>query len=54
MLGGKDIRNALKDTKDFPGASGVFNIDADRNAKKSIVVLKIEDGKTKFVKSVAP
>lgn len=51
---GPAIRDALKNTKDFPGASGTFSIDADRNAKKSIVVLKIEGQKTKFVTSVAP
>jgi branched-chain amino acid transport system substrate-binding protein len=51
---GRDIRDALKATKDFPGASGTFSIDADRNAKKQIVILKIENEATKFVKSVAP
>jgi branched-chain amino acid transport system substrate-binding protein len=51
---GPAIRDALKATTDFPGASGTFSIDAERNAKKSIVVLKIEGQKTKFVTSVAP
>ena len=51
---GKDIRNALASTKDYPGASGTLTMDADRNAKKPIVVLKIVDGKFTFVKSVNP
>jgi branched-chain amino acid transport system substrate-binding protein len=51
---GKAIRQALADTKDFPGASGMLTIDADRNAQKPIVVLKIEGGKTHFVTSIKP
>jgi len=51
---GKAIRDALAATKDFPGATGSITMDADRNAKKPIVILKIEDGKTHFVGSVQP
>jgi branched-chain amino acid transport system substrate-binding protein len=51
---GKKIRDALADTKDFPGASGSITIDADRNAQKAIVILKIDGGKTHFVGSVDP
>jgi len=51
--GGK-IRDALAATKDFPGASGTITIDADRNAQKAIVILKIDGGKTHFVGSVDP
>jgi branched-chain amino acid transport system substrate-binding protein len=50
----RQIRDALAKTKDYPGASGNITIDADRNAQKPIVVLKIEDGKTHFVGSVSP
>lgn len=48
------IRDALAQTKDFPGASGVITIDADRNARKPIVVLEFQDGKTKLVDSLMP
>jgi branched-chain amino acid transport system substrate-binding protein len=51
---GPKVRDALAATKDFPGASGVITIDADRNARKPIVILKIDGGKTHFVGSVDP
>ncbi|MBK7972137.1 MAG: ABC transporter substrate-binding protein [Deltaproteobacteria bacterium] len=51
---GAKIRDALAQTKDFPGVSGSITIDADRNSKKNIVVLKIEGGKVKFQTSIAP
>jgi branched-chain amino acid transport system substrate-binding protein len=51
---GPKIRDALAATKDFPGAGGTITIDKDRNAVKSIVILKIEDGQFKYVTSIAP
>ena len=56
------IRDALAETKDFPGASGRLTIDKNRNAQKSLVVLKIEskvvEGKVqqafKYVATVNP
>jgi branched-chain amino acid transport system substrate-binding protein len=51
---GAKIRDALAQTKDFPGVSGSITIDADRNSKKNIVVLKIDGGKVKFQTSIAP
>jgi branched-chain amino acid transport system substrate-binding protein len=51
---GPKIRDALAATKDFPGAGGSITIDENRNAKKAIVILKIEDGKFKFVTSIEP
>ena len=51
---GKAIRDALAATKDFPGASGKITMDANRNAQKPIVILKIEGDKTHFVGSVQP
>jgi branched-chain amino acid transport system substrate-binding protein len=55
---GKDdptaIRDAIAQTKDFPGVTGKITIDAQRNAQKSAVVLKIEGGKAKFETSIAP
>jgi branched-chain amino acid transport system substrate-binding protein len=51
---GQKIRDALANTKNFPGAGGSITIDENRNAKKAIVILKIEDGQFKFVTSIAP
>ena len=51
---GPKVRDALAATKDFPGASGTITIDDKRNAKKPIVILKIEGGKFKFVSRVNP
>jgi branched-chain amino acid transport system substrate-binding protein len=51
---GSKVRDALAQTKDFPGASGTITIDKERNAQKPIVVLKIDGGKTHYVTSVKP
>jgi branched-chain amino acid transport system substrate-binding protein len=50
----KAIRDALAATKDFHGASGVITMDADRNAEKPIVVLKIVNDKFTYVSSIKP
>lgn len=49
---GRAIRDALAATKDFPGASGTITIDKDRNARKPIVILKIENQKAVYVTSI--
>ena len=46
------LRDAIAETKNFPGISGSITIDQDRNAQKPLVVLKIENGQYKFVDSV--
>ncbi len=51
---GDKIRDALAATKDYPGASGVTTIDKDHNAKKSVVILKIEKGKFNYAGTVKP
>ena len=51
---GPAVRDALAATKDFAGVSGSITMDANRNAEKNIVVLKIEDGRFRFVESIAP
>jgi branched-chain amino acid transport system substrate-binding protein len=48
------IRDAIAATKDFEGVTGKISIDAQRNAQKSAVVLKVEAGKAKFETSIAP
>jgi branched-chain amino acid transport system substrate-binding protein len=46
------LRDAIAATKDYDGVTGKITIDAQRNAQKDAVVLKIEDGKFKFHSSV--
>jgi branched-chain amino acid transport system substrate-binding protein len=48
------IRDALATTKNFPGASGLTTIDENRNAKKSIVIIKIDGGEFKYAATVKP
>src|SRR5882724_11035699 len=51
---GKKLRDAIAATKDFPGVSGKITIDEKRNARKTIVVLKVDGGKVKFFQKVEP
>jgi branched-chain amino acid transport system substrate-binding protein len=48
------IRDALAQTKNFPGASGNITIDENRDARKPIVILELRDGKTLLKDSIAP
>lgn len=48
------LRQAIQDTKDFPGVTGSITIDSERNASKPITVLKIEGGEYKLAKTIAP
>lgn len=48
------IRDALAATKDFEGVSGKLAMDENRNAKKKLVILKIEGGAIKFHSEVRP
>ena len=51
---GAKIRDALAATRDFPGISGHISMDADRNARKDIVIVQMRDGRFQFVESIAP
>jgi branched-chain amino acid transport system substrate-binding protein len=42
------IRDALAQTKNFPGVTGSITIDKDRNAIKPVVILKIKNGQFKY------
>jgi branched-chain amino acid transport system substrate-binding protein len=42
------VRNALAQTKDFPGVTGKITIDANRNAQVPVYVLRIEGGTFKL------
>jgi branched-chain amino acid transport system substrate-binding protein len=48
------IRDALAQTKNFPGITGTITIDEHRNPVKPAVVLKVENGKLAFVETVSP
>lgn len=50
----KGIRDAITETKDFPGASGIITIDKDRNAEKPIVVSQIREGSAHYAAVVGP
>ncbi len=55
--GGTDsakLRDALAATKDFDGVTGKTTIDANRNATKSAVIITIQNGKFKYVQTIAP
>lgn len=51
---GSKIRDAIAATKDFAGVTGKITINAERNAVKPAVVLRIENGKFVFVETVSP
>ena len=48
------LRDALAQVKDFPGIAGPITIDANRNALKPAVILKVNNGKYDFVERVMP
>lgn len=48
------VREALTQTKDFPGVTGKITIDENRNAVKPAVVLRVKDGKLVYVETVSP
>jgi branched-chain amino acid transport system substrate-binding protein len=50
----KAIREALAATKNFEAVTGTITMDANRDAQKSAVVLKIQGGKALYEATVAP
>lgn len=51
---GPKLRDAIAATKDYEGASGKFSLNADRDAVKALVFIKIENGAFKYSASVNP
>jgi branched-chain amino acid transport system substrate-binding protein len=51
---GPALRDAIAQTKDFPGVAGTITLDDHRNPVKPAVVLKVDGGKFKYVTTVAP
>jgi branched-chain amino acid transport system substrate-binding protein len=50
----RKIRDALAQTKDYPGVTGTINIDADRNAAKPVVFQRIVDRKIEYIETLDP
>lgn len=48
------LRDAIAQTKAFPGVTGQITIDADRNAVKPAVVLKLQDSKFVYETTIYP
>lgn len=53
-LSGDDLAAAIAATRDFDGVTGTFSIDADRNAVKPAVILKIVNGQVRYEATVTP
>lgn len=51
---GDKLRDALAQTKNFNGVTGVISMDADRNAVKPAAVLKLEDLKFIYQETIQP
>jgi branched-chain amino acid transport system substrate-binding protein len=51
---GDKLRDALAHTKNFNGVTGVISMDADRNAVKPAVVLKLQDVKFIYQETIQP
>jgi branched-chain amino acid transport system substrate-binding protein len=49
---GAKLRDAIADTRDFDGVTGTISIDGERNAKKDAVVLKIENGRFRYYRTI--
>ena len=48
------LREALAQTKDFQGVTGIISMDPDRNAVKPAVVLKLQDARYIYQETIQP
>jgi branched-chain amino acid transport system substrate-binding protein len=53
-LSGPDLRDAIAQTKEFPGVTGTITIDAERNARKPADVLQVKGQGYKYVTTIQP
>ena len=51
---GQKLREALAETKNFAGVTGMISMDRERNAVKSAVILKLEDGRYIYQETIQP
>jgi branched-chain amino acid transport system substrate-binding protein len=48
------LRDALAETRDFPGITGMISMDRERNAVKPAVILKLQDGRYIYQETIQP
>ena len=48
------LKNAIAQTKNFPGVTGSITIDQNRNASKPLTIIKVVDGKFHFAQRIGP
>jgi len=51
---GAKIRDQIAATKDFDGVTGIISINPERNAVKSAVIVKVENGKYLLTENIKP
>jgi branched-chain amino acid transport system substrate-binding protein len=51
---GEKLRDAIASTKDFPGVTGNISINEERNAVKTAVIVKVENGKYLLTETIKP
>jgi branched-chain amino acid transport system substrate-binding protein len=51
---GAKLRDALAETKDFPGVTGIISMDRQRNAVKPAVILKLQDARYIYQETIQP
>jgi branched-chain amino acid transport system substrate-binding protein len=51
---GDKLREALAQTRNFSGVTGIISMDSERNAVKSAVVLKLQDGRYIYQETIQP
>ena len=51
---GEKVRDAIASTKDFDGVTGRITINEERNAVKSAVIVKVENGKYLLTETIKP
>ncbi|MCM3904784.1 MAG: ABC transporter substrate-binding protein [Pyrinomonadaceae bacterium] len=51
---GDKLREALAQTRNFSGVTGIISMDSQRNAVKSAVILKLQDGRYIYQETIQP
>jgi len=53
-LSGKDLAQAIAETKNFRAVTGTITIDANRNARKPAVIVQMRGGEPRYVATIEP
>ena len=48
------LRDAIAETKNFPGVTGIISLNSQRNAVKPAAILKLQDGKYIYQETIQP